>query len=182
MTRHNLLHRSGLLLVLVITLLMAAPLAQAQLGGEDIPEGVTHDEVYAVASEMYCDVCAGVPLSACASVTCRAWRQEIANLLGEGWTHDEIYTYFAERYGADVTGVPLQDNERGLAVGLPLILTLVLGVIVVWQVWRIQQHNDTRAHQAARAAGLDENYSRPVPNNVDQDGLRSFLDLLEAKK
>lgn len=171
-----------ILLITLFTLLIISLPVQAQLGGEELPAGVEYDDVYRVSNKMYCDVCAGVPLSSCASVTCKAWRQEIANLLGEGYGDDQIYEYFSVRYGSDVTGVPLEDGEKGLALGLPAILTVVIGVLVVWQVWRMRQREETRAHEAARTAGLNTEYDRPVPDNVDPEGLRIFLQILEDRK
>jgi len=168
-----------LFFALFLSLLAMVPTAGAQLGGEELPEGVSHDDVYRVADEMYCDVCAGIPLSTCASVTCQAWRQEIANLLGQGYSDEAIFSYFAERYGDDVTGIPLEENDRGLALGLPLLVAVLLGLLVVWQLWRSRLQNETRAHQAARAAGIDLQYNRPVPNNVDRMGLDEFLRLVE---
>lgn len=170
-----------MLIILALILSLGAGTASAQLGGEELPPGVTHDEVYDVASQMYCDVCAGVPLSTCASVTCRAWRQEIATLLGEGNSPDEIYEYFSVRYGDDVTGVPLENDQKAFALGLPAALTLILGLLVVWQVSRMRAKGETRAQQAARSAGLLQDFERPVPDNVDPEGLRLFLKRLEER-
>lgn len=166
---------------LILLLLVGVPFASAQTGGEVLPEGVTGDDVYRVSNQMYCDVCAGIPLSTCASPTCFRWRQEIANLLGEGKTDEEIYTYFATNYGEDVTGVPLSDSNRGLALGLPIFLTLVIGGGVGWQIWRIYQKQEPRAAKAAKAAGLREDYIRPVPDNVDSEALATFMRLVEEK-
>jgi cytochrome c-type biogenesis protein CcmH/NrfF len=114
-------------------------------------------------------------------VTCGRWRQEIANLLGQGYSDDQIFTYFAERYGDDVTGIPLNGEQRNLALLFPIILTLVAGILIVWQVRRLKMQEETRALQAARVAGLREDYDRPVPDNVDPTYLQRFLNLLEEK-
>jgi len=173
--------RAPLLLILLLLLVLPSA-AQAQVSGEELPEGVTGDDVYRVASKLYCDVCAGVPLSACPSPTCVAWRQEIAELIGQGLNDDSIRRYFADRYGGDVTGVPLDTNQRNLALGLPAILTIILGIGVIYQVWRMRQQGETQAQVAARSAGIRTDYARPVPDNVDRDYLDRFLKLLEGRK
>jgi cytochrome c-type biogenesis protein CcmH/NrfF len=171
-------------LLCFLLLLFLLPLsAQAQIGGEDLPAGVTGEDVYRVSSQMYCDVCQGVPISSCPSPTCLRWRQEIANLLGDGRSDQEIMEFFAATYGDDVTGVPLQNEDRGLALGLPLLLSLVIGAAVLGRVWLLgQRGGPTKAQLAAEAAGLNPNYQRPVPNNVDPVYLERFLGLLEDKR
>jgi hypothetical protein len=62
-----------------------------------------------------------------------------------------------------------------------VVLTLVAGVLIVWQMRRMKMQGETRALQAARAAGLHQEYDRPVPDNVDPDYLQRFLTLLEEK-
>lgn len=177
------LKRFRLALLLALSLSLLAPLSvNAQLGGEELPPGVTEDDVYRVSSELYCDVCAGIPLSTCPSTTCFRWRQEIANLLGEGRSDAEVYAYFAENYGDEVTGVPLESGGRNLALGLPALLALLLGVAVVWRLWSVQQSQQNRAVQAAQSAGLHEDYQRPVPDNVDPQGLEAFMQIVEAQQ
>lgn len=162
-------------------LLLPVTAVRAQMGGEDLPPGVTGDDVYRVSRKMYCDVCAGVPISDCPSPTCAAWRQEVAMLLGEGYSDDDILQYFAERYGEKVSGVPLQEGSRGIALGLPALAALLIGLLVVWQVWRLRGRTESRALQAARAAGLMEGYTRPVPDNVDADYLERFMRMVEDR-
>ena len=174
----KLTHKLALLIALAV--MMLAPLTvSAQLGGEELPEGVTGDDVFRVSSKMYCDVCAGVPVSACGSPTCAAWRQEVANLLGEGYNDDEILEEFAVLYGDKISGVPLDGSDRTIAFGLPALLAVVAAVVIGWQVWQLRQRGASRAQAAAAAAGLVEGYERPVPDNVDLDYLERFLLLLE---
>ncbi|HLA45625.1 MAG TPA: cytochrome c-type biogenesis protein CcmH [Aggregatilineales bacterium] len=154
----------------------------AQVSGEDLPPGVTGEDVYRVASKMYCEVCQGVPISACPSPTCVAWRQEVANLIGQGYEDQEILEYFAERYGDEVTGVPLRSGQRWIALCLPALVTVMVGMLIIWQVWRLRMRGETRAYAVARAAGLRADYDRPVPDNVDSDYLERFLQLLEERK
>jgi len=172
--------RIGLVsLVIVVVILTGANSVRAQLGGEELPEGVSGSEVYRVTSEMYCEVCQGVPISSCPSATCRAWRQEVANMLGQGYTDEQIYQRFAELYGDEVTGVPIQGDDRNLALGLPAFLAAIIGVLIAWQVWRLQGRSATGAQQAAAAAGVRMGYTRPVPDNVDPEYLERFLKMLD---
>lgn len=158
------------------------PTVAAQMSGEELPPGVSADDVYRVSSKMYCDVCEGVPISDCPSPTCRAWRQEIARLLGENYSDSEIKTYFAENYGSAVTGVPLKAQDRNIGLGLPALLIVLAGLFIGWRLWMLRQQGESRALQAARAAGLHPDYERPVPDNVDPDYLERFMRLVEERK
>ena len=174
-------HLLALSVLLVLALALLPGTASAQLGGEELPEGVEGEDVYRVSSQMYCDVCAGVPISSCPSPTCAAWRQEIANLLGQGFDDTEVMGYFADRYGDEVTGVPLREEDRNFALGLPALLILIVGVLVVYQLWRLQSRGGGRAQVAANAAGVLPDHKRPVPDNVDPSYLHRFLSLLEER-
>ena len=169
----------ALLLAVMLAPLGVAHVTVAQLGGEDLPPGVTGDDVYRVSSKMYCDVCAGVPVSACASPTCAAWRQEVANLLGDGYTDDEILQEFSTLYGDKISGVPLGGSDRTIALVFPALLALGIAAVIVWQVLQLRQRGSSRAQAAADAAGLVEGFNRPVPDNVDAEYLERFLVLLE---
>lgn len=68
----------------------------------ELPAGVTWDDVYAVAAQMYCDVCNDVPLAQCDTIACHLWREEIAVLLGEGYSADEVVEQFVARFGDGV--------------------------------------------------------------------------------
>lgn len=165
-----------------VFLLSFAPAVVAQMSGEVLPPGVTADDVYRISNKMYCEVCAGVPLSDCPSVTCRAWRQEIARLLGEGYSDSDIKSYFAENYGSAVTGVPLKTEDRNIGLGLPALLIVLAGVVIGGRLLLLYQRGESRALQAARAAGLRSDYDRPVPDNVDADALERFMRLVEERK
>lgn len=176
--------RLAMLWLLIMIGLMALPPEPtlAQMSGEDLPAGVTSDDVYRVSRQMYCDVCAGVPISDCPSPTCAAWRQEVANLLGQGYDDSAILEYFAYNYGDKVTGVPLAEGSRSLALGLPALLGFLIGVVVVWQIWRLSQRGQTVAMKAASAAGLRSDYQRPVPDNVDSHYLARFIRMVDDNR
>lgn len=134
-------------------------------GGEDLPPGVTWDEVNGIAHQMYCDVCEGIPLDECESVACRNWRQEIARLLGEGYTEDEIINHFVARYGEEVAALPRDATDRWIAYIVPMILVGAVGVIGYFQVRQFRR----RGQQAGQIVRRSTNLSavRPVPDDVD---------------
>jgi formate-dependent nitrite reductase complex subunit NrfF len=167
-----------ILLIVGAAILMAPGTVLAQdTAGENLPAGVEGEDVYRVASQMYCEVCQGVPLSSCSSVTCTAWRQQIATMLGQGFEDQEIFTYFSERYGDEVTGIPLEGEQRDFALVLPLAIAIVVGLAILWRVRWMQ--GESQGLQVARAAGLHEGFARPVPDNVDREYLERFLALLK---
>ena len=165
----------GCLTVLGVIAIYANNVAHAQ-GGDRYPPGVDADEVYQIARRLYCDVCQGVPLSDCPSDQCRAWREEIAELLGEGRSEDQIREYFADRYGEKVSGVPLKASNRLLTFGIPIGLIFVATLGTGWQVLQWKKREDSRAmHAARRADTLVDDDNRPIPNNVDSNYLNRVL-------
>ena len=162
------------LLALGVLLVGALAPAGAQDGGEfPLPEGVTWDEINAVASQMYCDVCEGVPLDECESVACRQWREEIARQLGLGRTEDDIIDYFVERYGDEVSAIPRDETDRFLAFAVPVVLAAAIGVIGALQVRRLRQHGQHAGQPVRRSrAPMQE---RPVPDDVDPQLLERLL-------
>ncbi|MFP4322178.1 MAG: cytochrome c-type biogenesis protein CcmH [Anaerolineales bacterium] len=161
--------------------MLAASVAgvRAQFAGEDLPPGVQGEDVYRVSSEIYCDVCEGVPVSDCPTATCAGWRQEIANLLGEGYSDQAIVEEMTRRYGDEVSPVPVDRERRLVALGLPIALIVVIGLGMGWQVWRLRAYQQSRAQVAAAQAGDLPGYVRPVPDNVDPVYLTRFLKRLE---
>ncbi len=167
--------------ILVFTGMIVSSQPVSAQGGDKYPPGVTADEVYEVASKIYCDVCQGVSVAYCPSTQCQAWREEIADLLGQGKTEDEIRQHFADRYGEKVTGVPVSTANRRLTYGIPIALVIGVGLAVSFQVYQWRRR-ETRAIQVARSANLNENYDRPVPDNVDPAYLERLMKLLEGNK
>jgi cytochrome c-type biogenesis protein CcmH/NrfF len=109
--------RTWLFLLLVGVALMAAPGVQAQGGGENLPPGVTPEQVNAIAQQLTCTDCAGVPLNTCQTEVCTEWRQEIADQLGDGKSELDIMDWFVVRYGWNVViGAVIQPN--GLREGV----------------------------------------------------------------
>ncbi len=172
----------GLGVVLVVgaaLLLVAQSPAFAQGGDEfELPPGVTWDDVNAIASKMYCDVCEGTPLDECESIACRQWREEIARQLAEGRTEDEIIDYFVERYGEDVAALPRDKSDRFLVFAVPATLALLLGVIGARQLWRMRQRGQHVGQPTRRSTGLST--ARPMPEGLDPTLLERLTRELEG--
>jgi cytochrome c-type biogenesis protein CcmH len=152
-------------LVLAGLTMKTAP-AFAQDGGEfPLPPGVTWDDVNRVARQMYCSVCAGIPLDTCESVACRQWREEIARQLSEGRTDDQIINDFVARFGGDVAAVPRDKSDRFLVFAVPISIALILGVVGLFQV----RHMRKRGQQGTQAArrGTGRLTARPIPEELD---------------
>jgi len=171
---------AGLLVVLLVigalyATFMDVTSVRAQGGEDELPPGVTWDEVNNIAHQMYCDVCEGIPLDECESIACRNWRREIARLLGEGYTEDEIIDHFVERYGTDVAALPRNTGDRWLAFTVPMIIALAIGVIGVFQVRNMRR----RGHQAGQPVSRSAQplQRRPVPDDVELD----YLERLESE-
>jgi len=167
-------------LLVLLALLVTAQDAAAQGGDEfELPPGVTWDAVNTVAHKMYCDVCEGIPLDECESVACRQWREEIARQLGDGRTEDEIIDYFVERYGGDVAALPRDESDRLLALLVPVILLLVVGVIGGRQVLQYRKRG-VQAGQVARRTQGARLRERPVPDGIDPQLLERLARELEG--
>ncbi|WP_119068658.1 cytochrome c-type biogenesis protein [Aggregatilinea lenta] len=154
----------AIVLVLGAALLPSAQPVRAQ-GGETLPEGVTWDQVNAIAHKMYCDVCEGIPLDECESVACRNWRQEIGRLISLGRSEDEILDYFVERYGADVASLPRSEGDRWLAYAVPFVIAFVLAGLGLFQMMRLRQRGRQPGQVVRRSS--TRLTTRPVPDDLD---------------
>lgn len=165
-------------MALVLVILALNPgRAAAQDGGFQLPAGVTWDDVNAIARNMYCDVCEGIPLDECESVACRQWREDIARQLGEGRTEDEIIDYFVQRYGDDVAAIPRDKGDRTLAYAIPALLVIVMGAAGAYQVQRLRQRGQA-AGQTQRRTN-ERLLTRPVPDGIDPQVLERLEQDLE---
>lgn len=116
-------------------------------------EEPSDDEVNAIAKNLYCPVCANVPLDVCPTLACQQWRQLIADKLVAGWSEQQIYDYFVEQYGDQVLASPPAHGLNWLIYVVPP-LGLLSGALLLGRFLR-------RAKRPAGAAAkpLDTNQS-----------------------
>ena len=96
---------------------------------------VSDDEVNRLAEELYCPVCANVPLDVCPTKACAQWRELIREKLALGWSDKEIKTFFAEQYGDQVLAVPPSKGINWVIYLLPPLI-LAGAIIIVIRVHR----------------------------------------------
>jgi cytochrome c-type biogenesis protein CcmH len=117
------------LAVLMVLAMLALPAAAAAQEGGPAP---SPDEVNRIAKNLYCPVCANVPLDACNTTACILWRDQIADLLSEGYSEQQIYDYFVAQYGPGVLAAPPPSGFNWLIYILPP-LALAGGGVLVWR-------------------------------------------------
>jgi len=116
-------------------------------------EGPSDDEVNAIAKNLYCPVCANVPLDVCPTLACQRWRQQIADKLTAGWSEQQIYDYFVEQYGDQVLAAPPARGLNWLVYLVPP-LALLLGAVLLGRLLR-----GAKMPTGAGAEPLDTIYS-----------------------
>lgn len=98
-------------------------------------DGVTDDEVNAIAKQLYCPVCENTPLDVCPTEACRQWRELIRLQLSQGMTEAEIKQYFVENYGARVLAEPPRAGLHWLIYILPPMI-IFAGVVILFRSFR----------------------------------------------
>lgn len=83
------------------------------------------DQVYAIAKELMCPVCAGQTVAESSSQLAEQMRGTIRERLRAGQTREEIIAYFVSQFGEGVLAAP---PARGSGLLLWLIPPLALGV------------------------------------------------------
>ncbi|MCW5874284.1 MAG: cytochrome c-type biogenesis protein CcmH [Anaerolineales bacterium] len=154
-----------LAVVFVLSLLLAAcvssPAAVPTVQGTP-----SADEVNAVAKNLYCPVCANVPLDVCGTAACAQWRGQIAELLAEGYSEQQVYDYFAAQYGQSVLALPPARGLNWLVYVIPPLGIVLAGFLLGRNLARWKQ-------SAAGAADLP---------TVDDDYARSLEEELKARR
>lgn len=110
---------------------IAAALATLALAAGIQAQTPAEQEMYDIARELWCPLCAGIRLDACELQACAQMRDEIAYLLAEGHDRAYILAYFEEQYGVQVRGAPPWTGFYGWAWLMPLLVFLALGTVMV---------------------------------------------------
>lgn len=137
---------AALTIILFALALFAAPAAAQEPGPTPHP-----DEVNAIAKNLYCPVCANIPLDACGTAACVQWREQIATLLTDGYTEQQIYDYFVAQYGPSVLSAPPPSGFSWLLYVLPP-LALLAGGVLLWRGLTV-----ARKQPAARKPAMPKN-------------------------
>jgi cytochrome c-type biogenesis protein CcmH len=146
-------------IIVILTSFYAVAVVHAQDGAPIVP---TDDDVNAIAKQLYCPVCPNTPLDVCETQACKDWRKQIRNQLTDGWSEQEIIDYFVEQYGERVLAEPQRSGFSTLVWILPL-LSVVLGLVVIWQV--------LKSWQTTR---LDQNIHPPSTHYIPPEILKKI--------
>lgn len=152
-------------------LLAAAPAVLAQDDGDAPPDGVTDDEVNAIAKQLYCPVCDNIPLDVCGTAACADWRDEIRAMLAEGRSEDEIKTYFVDRYGRRVLATPQREGIDLLVWILPPLGVLAGAVVLILTIRRMAPGALGATNEPAAPLayeGLDPEYVARLEREVEE--------------
>lgn len=103
-------------------LCVAMSLATCVFESPVFAQSLQEQEMYSIASELWCPLCAGIRLDACELQACVQMREEISHLLEEGRDKEYIIAYFEEQYGSQVHGQPPFAGIYGWAWWTPLLL------------------------------------------------------------
>jgi len=90
----------------------------------------TEDQVYAIARELMCPVCAGQTVAESSSTLAVQMRQIIRERLGQGQTRDQIIAYFVAQFGEQVLASPPR-RGGGLLIWLIAPAALCAGFAVL---------------------------------------------------
>ncbi|MBT3323439.1 MAG: cytochrome c-type biogenesis protein CcmH [Anaerolineae bacterium] len=160
-----------ILLFIIISLFAVMPVS-AQ-GGDD---GVSDDEVNAIARDLFCPVCENTPLDVCETQACKQWRELIRLKLSEGQTEAEIKQYFVDNYGARVLDEPPKEGFNLLVYFVPPAIILV-GIIVLFRAFKEWQGDDQEEYEDSSEGSIE-----PKRASADDDYMAQFEEELKKKK
>lgn len=148
----------ALLLALCLAFALVAPVAAQQ----PVPPTPSPDEVNAIAKNLYCPVCANVPLDACGTAACIQWRDQIADLLMQGYSEAEIQDYFVQRFGPSVLAAPPAQGFFWLIYLLPPIAIFAAG----WWLYRTIVTRPMQAASQTKTSKPAGKYARQVEEEL----------------
>ncbi len=158
------------LILLIGLVILTAGAASAQ-------DGVTDDDVNRVARQLYCPVCENIPLDVCETKACVRWKSTIREKLAAGESDADIIAYFVTQFGDRVVPVPQNQGIRALLYGLPVIVGIGGGALLIWQIvrWRRSRKaakppsQGTKSPAAAfsGAAAPDDSYRARIERDLE---------------
>ncbi len=105
-----------------------------------LAQGTLEDQMYTIARELWCPLCAGIRLDACELQACIQMREEIMVLLQEGHDAEYIIRYFKEQYGHQILGEPPRTGFYSLAWLVPVGVMVALGIVFGTRMQRAARH------------------------------------------
>jgi cytochrome c-type biogenesis protein CcmH len=120
------------LFILLLALVLLGSFTATTVFAQD---GITDDEVNAIAKQLYCPVCENTPLDVCPTEACRQWRELIRLQLSQGMTEAEIKQYFVDNYGGRVLAEPPRTGLNWLVYILPPAFILA-GAFILFRSFR----------------------------------------------
>jgi cytochrome c-type biogenesis protein CcmH len=88
------------------------------------------DQVYAIAKDLMCPVCAGQTVADSGAQLAEQMRVEIRQRLQAGQTREEIVAYFVGQFGEGALATP-RPRGSGVILWLSLPLALVVGLVIL---------------------------------------------------
>lgn len=121
------------------------------------------NQINAIAKNLYCPVCANVPLDACGTAACIRWREQIGDLLSQGYSEQQVYDYFVAQYGPSVLSAPPPSGFNWLIYVLP-VAAVALGAGLLWLGLRSWKGN--KAPAPRKAAPVSGSYRKRLEEEL----------------
>lgn len=135
------------------------------------PQGITADEINAVAGQMYCLECENIPLDVCGTQACVQWREEIRYQLAEGKTDAEIIEYFRVNHGEQALSIPGDPILRNISTITPYALAFLslLGVIALFFRWAQRGNNNLTVSHQPDVSPSNSTHADSYLSRIEQD-------------
>ena len=113
-------------IALYLTLLLGLLTTASPIFAQSSTDGITDDEVNAIAKDLYCPICESTPLDVCPTQACADWREVIRTKLSQGENKEQIRDYFEVQYGPRALSQPPASGFT-LAIWILPIAAIVVG-------------------------------------------------------
>ncbi|MBE9524317.1 MAG: cytochrome c-type biogenesis protein CcmH [Chloroflexi bacterium] len=152
--------------LLMLTLMLASVITGIASAQGDNPDGVSADDVNAIARQLFCPVCENTPLDVCPTQACAQWRAMIREKLVAGWSEDEIKQYFVDQYGARALSEPPLQGFNWLVYIVPPFL-FVIGAYILYRGVRSWYQVDDDLDQSFTSEPIDDEYLARFEDQLD---------------
>jgi cytochrome c-type biogenesis protein CcmH/NrfF len=136
---------------LAVLCLLAAPVGAAPS---------LEDQVYAIARELMCQVCAGQTVAESNSQLAQQMRDEIRVRVGRGESREQILAFFVGQFGESVLATPPRRGV-GLLVWLTPLIAFALGAAILVRFLQSARRRTPNPEPRTPAPGEGELEARP---------------------